>query len=547
MSELRILPNRDRALARRIWPDPEPLAPGTVQEAREHLFELVDAPDADTADLFVDDLPLEALRSGRAGVAVWRWTPGFHAGVVEMRLQLGGRPHDFELVTDPSERKLTREAFDIMIREILEDTYALFSLTSFRKGLAASRENRPPPIARLEFLRSRMEELVRVVSAIDRQPRRLLRAETEAVPYHRAASATGAEVLQSFRSGRLVRETAGARLPAALQGYLPERIRRRVRRSSLDLREHREMKACLQVWSQWLVRASVLLAGRRADDGDDSEQGRVQRQWSRRSRRLAGRLDGLLALPLFEGVGAAMPRPAASAIWRGDARYRAFMRLHRDISLGLAGVFGDFLNLPLARTFDLYELWVFLRLVRAAVERHGANAASLAGLFEGRGMTLRSGTITVPVPTAGVALCFQRQYREYWLEVDQRGSYTREMRPDVAVEALEGGAARSLVVLDAKYRIGRDLNDALSSAHTYRDALVTSDGGSGVQAIVRGAYLISPDAPFLKADWRSTPLPGRLFHPAYRGTFRFGALTLRPGTSLAQVGDALDLVLADAA
>ena len=547
MTELRILPERDERMASRVWPDPEPLEPGTVQEAREHLFELVDAPQAETADLFVDDLPLEALRSGRSGVALWRWTPGFHAGTVEMGLQLDGRRHDFELVTDPSERKLSREAFDTMVREILEDTFALFALTSFRKGLAASRESRPPPIARLEFLRSRMEELVRIVTAIDRQPRRVLRAELEAVPYHRAVTATGSEVLQSFRSGRLVRESAGARLPPALRGYLPEWIHQRVRRSSLDLPEHREMKASLQIWSQWLVRASILLAASAASGGDEPEERSVHRVWARRARRLGSRLEALLLLPLFEGVGAAAPRPVASALWRRDPRYRAFLRLHRDISLGLASVFGDFLNMPLARTFDLYELWVFLRLVRAAVERHGADEAALASLFEGRGMTLRTGAITVPLPAAGVALCFQRQYREFWVEQEGRGSYSREMRPDVAIEALEGDAARPLVVLDSKYRIGRDLNEALSSAHTYRDALVTADAGGGVRAIVRGAYLVTPDAPFVREDWKDTPLPGRLFHPAYRAGFHFGALTLRPGMSLVQVGSALDLVLADAA
>jgi hypothetical protein len=62
-----------------------------------------------------------------------------------------------------------------------------------------------------------------------------------------------------------------------------------------------------------------------------------------------------------------------SAVFRNDPLYRAFYRLWQDIKLGIAAVFGNFLNLPLAPTFELYELWCFLRLVRAAAEEapHG--------------------------------------------------------------------------------------------------------------------------------------------------------------------------------
>ena len=51
--------------------------------------------------------------------------------------------------------------------------------------------------------------------------------------------------------------------------------------------------------------------------------------------------------------------------------------------------------------------------------------------------TLAAGQAVVRLPSAGVALCFQRRYREYWLERDGRGSFSREMRPDVAIEALD--------------------------------------------------------------------------------------------------------------
>ncbi|MFN3354310.1 MAG: DUF2357 domain-containing protein, partial [Brevundimonas sp.] len=537
-ARLEIWPDRDPSRAVRVWPEADIPAEGEVQEAGEHLFVLTGAPDAADSELLIDDLPLEALRTNAVDQARWRWTPGFHAGQVEARLVRPSGSVRFEFVTDPAVRKLTRDAFDRMVRETLEDTFALFSLSAFRTGVARGAGSRPPPIARLEFLRSRLPELKAAVQAIDGRPRRLLRAEVEIVPVHRAARATAPEVLRSFRSGRLLEAGRPERLPERLQGRMPAAIRRSVRRVSQDLPAHRQMKASLETWARWLEAAARLL---NRQDADPSAA-----IWARRTRRMAREVRGLLGLEVFQGVGEGAPRPDGAPIWRSDPRYRRFARLHRDMTLGIAAVFGDFLQMPLARTFDLYELWAYLRLARAAVERWGASAEDVAALFEpGSGITLSAGGARLELPGAGLSLSFQRRFREYWLEKDGRGSFSREMRPDIVVERL-GEGKRDLIVLDAKYRIGADLNDALSSTHMYRDALV-SDGGRGEpRRLVRAAYLVTPAAPTVVGDWRSAPMPGRLFHPEYRGTFSFGAVALTPGMSPEAIADALDLILADA-
>jgi hypothetical protein len=109
-----------------------------------------------------------------------------------------------------------------------------------------------------------------------------------------------------------------------------------------------------------------------------------------------------------------------------------------------------------------------------------------------------------------------------------------------------GGEAARLIILDAKYRIDEGLNAALNSIHTYRDALVREAGGGTVAGIVTAAYLLTPFVPVIGADYRATPLPGRLFHPEYRTSFRFGAVTLRPGMTLAELVAALRVIVADA-
>lgn len=530
----------------RVWPDPEVIPVGSVHETGRYLFELRGAPDADKADLLVDDERLEALRAPIAGTARWRWSPGFHAGAVDLELRIpGSSPRSIEVTTDPDRRKLTRDDFETMVRETLNDTFALFSLSGFRKAVARGAGSRAPAIARLEFLRSRVAELERIVADVARHPRRRLSAEDAEQPYYRAARATSPEILRSFRSGRLLKETSNpSRLPPALKGFLPERIRMRQRRSSMDIPEHRQMAACLRFWSGWLNLAAESLER----GAGDAELHRRAIAWAARSRRLARRVAGLATAPPFTEAGPAPAHLVLSAVFRHDPAYRRFYRIWQDMTLGIAAIFGDFLSLPLARTFELYELWCFLRLLRAAAEEFGAESLELGNLFiadAAGGVTLAAGAVTVPVG-AGWVLCFQKQYREFWVEPNGRGSYSRSMTPDVVVqEPSSNGETGRMIVLDAKYRIDEGLNDALSSIHTYRDALVCEAGG-GVKGIVSAAYLLAPHVPDLRPAYRDTPLPGRLFHPVYRASFRFGAVALHPGMSTAEMRAALRAVLTDA-
>jgi len=533
----------------KVWPDTEPAPAGIVQETGSYVFDLRDAPGAGSAELLIDDRPLEALRSPAPDAARWRWSPGFHAGTVEAELRLpGSNPRRFEIVTDPDLRKLTREDFDVMVREILEDTFALFSLGSFRRSIARGSGTRPPAIARLEFLRSRIDELEAVISAIVRNPRRMLRADETLVPYHRATRATGPEILKSFRTGKVRAEESGpSRLPASLKGFLPELIRIRQRRSSLDLPEHRQMGACLRAWAAWLLAVAETLV--RNDPDADVETRQQRSGWTARCKRLARRLAHMAGEAPFSEAGDATPRLMLSAVFRNDPAYRRFFRLFQDMNLGIAAIFGDFLNMPLARTFELYELWCFLRLVRAATEEFGSEGLQTGDLFitdAAGGLTVAAGAVCVPV-AGGWKLCFQKQYREFWIESGGRGSFSREMTPDVAVmqEAPATGTGR-LFILDAKYRIEEGLNAALSSIHTYRDALVRELEDGAVKGIVSAAYLLTPHVPEIRAGYRDTPLPGRLFHPEYRSSFRFGAVTMRPGMTMAEVGAALRTITADA-
>jgi hypothetical protein len=328
---------------------------------------------------------------------------------------------------------------------------------------------------------------------------------------------------------------------------MPAQIRRRQRRNNVDLPEHRQMKACLRSWAAWLANMGEVLERKAGEAGPEDRNAAAT--WALRARGLARQMNRAASTPFLEQVGEGPARLMLSALFRRDPAYRRFYRLWQDMNLGLAAVFGDFLQMPLARTYDLYELWCFLRLVRAAAEVYGPAGLDVSSLFitdAAGGVTIAAGAVTVPVGS-GYTLCFQKQYREFWIESDRRGSFSRTMVPDVVVTAPgHAGSEGRLIVLDAKYRINEGLNEAINSIHTYRDALVQDAGSGKMEWIVTAAYLLTPHVPELAGEYRTTQLPGRLFHPRYREAFRFGAVTLRPGMSSADLRQCLKTIVADA-
>lgn len=548
MATLRIRQEND-GQSWQVWPVLEQIPPGAIREGASYLFVLQACDQAQAADLLIDDVPVEALRSREPDTAVWRWTPGFHAGTVEVQLSIPGAGlRRFEIITDPDIRKLTRDDFDTMVREVLEDTQALFSISAFRKGVARQRSNRPPPLARLEYLRSRADVIVHTVELIARAPRHYLRADEVVLPTHRARRATGPEIVRSFRSGLIRTETGTpSPLPEALGGRLPERIRVRQCHNSVDLPEHRQMKACLLSWAAWLNGVADTLS--RLERSSDTEIRGTADHWAVRTRHIARRLHNAARTGFMRDVSESTATLNMTSLFRNDPRYLRFYRLWQDMNLGLAALFGDFLQMPLARTHELYELWCFLRLLRAATQEYGPDGVDLKPLFlsdASGGVTLAAGAVSVAVG-AGKMLCFQRQYREYWIEPDGQGSFSRTMVPDIVLaNGGSDGPEKQVIILDAKYRIDNGLNEALNSIHTYRDALVQEVSGDQPEGIVTAAYLLTPYVPVLGTDFRNTPLPGRLFHPCYREKFRFGAVTLRPGMNSDEMRTCLRGIVTDA-
>ncbi|WP_127532968.1 DUF2357 domain-containing protein [Paenibacillus kobensis] len=167
-------------------------------------------------------------------------------------------------------------------------------------------------------------------------------------------------------------------------------------------------------------------------------------------------------------------------------------------------------SIPLKDTYHLYEIWVFMKLVRM-VREHGV-VLDTSDLFtlEQDGLVLKlSEKKESRIRLAGGAtLAYQRTFTK---ATQDYVTYTHGMIPDIVLEA--GG---KLYIFDPKYRLDHNLPMALGEMHKYRDGIISkADGGKVVDEV----YII-------------TPAPGQenahLFGDEYRQQYRMGAYDLKP-------------------
>ena len=541
-----------------LHPVLQPIGEGVITEADGGAF-VLDAPglDAWAWALRVEGRTLTPTPGDRPGRLQWNWSPGFHAGTVSIELLEHGTPRfATEVTTDPALRKLTRSEYHSMLGDIFADTLALLALTGHRVGFERG-DTRPPGIARILFLAQELSNIERAVREIDSAPHTWTRFETHVGSLGRLRRVRPVELARAAPSARAVAAGAtlsrsGQRLARRLGGRLPERVRVRRARHSNDRREHREMLGALCHWRTFLARAI------RGIEADGTRLHQRRKSLIRRCRGLVLRIRELERLSVFEGL---LPKPGPlqhSHLYQAVGPYKRFHRSWRAFSAGLAQVCGDFLSLPLQRTFDLYEQWAFLRLLRAAVDMdpNGDWGGAFSEKLDATGLTLQ--LAGRPFSAGRFTLAFQESFHEAWTSAAAGkagsklfvGSYSRVMRPDITVRCRRGGEQLpELVVLDTKYRVEQQLEGAISELHKYRDAIVEVDSGLvAVAHAVAAAFVIAPRSPFSEGPpvWRDDKTPRVYFRQEYQSRFRFGVVVLRPGHApLDACREVLQLVAGD--
>lgn len=513
--------------------------------AENSNYELVldaDIPEPEKWHLQVvcNDVPLEHL--ARSNEHFFPLEIDYYAGELRLMVRRNGRLLSHaDLIVDPNKAKLTRDQYATMLRDIAADTLALYRLSQTkvpaRTRWAATRLN----IATLELIRLHFERLEACIRRVARSPIRRLVREDHRVPVMKARR-VDARAIRRAVAGRGLRPATPEEksiLPDTverLENHWFDMITTRSAQETDNTYENRVLRGFL-VWLDTRMRRFLSSL---ASVGDDEYPEPVRLAWIDRLRDYRARLTHLLRLPIFADLPPELGGSRPTAVFRSHPDYAASFRIMRAIKAGVDCREGSSVSLPIDRTYRLYEIWCYVRLLRALSEEFPAFALTVSELLKEQPDTDRLGVRLLQ--GAGVSvklgdraqLIYQREYNPAGHRAGRAGTLVVPARPDLVIEGLpaptdEPASLDAVIVIDPKYRVGPSLYEAVRALHIYRDAIIGADGRRLVMAaVLLSPYDLGPQPPV----WSDAPLPDRMFFSGFRDAYRLGAVSARPGADI---------------
>lgn len=467
------------------------MPPGFISEHRVYAIKLQLNGEAIPLEweLSVNDQPLERILKKNAGY--FRYSTEFFAG--EIRLTLIGESKvrfDLQLIVEPDRYKLTRDDYSAMIADIRRSTLALYRLGKVTLPAPTSMSARRTTLITLELIRTHFGQFEAAIQRLARRPARLLTAYQHKVDVLKARRVDDRDIERALRSKSIrganaAEARAAPKLVKALQGNWIPKLGETNRIETADLYEHRAILGFIK----WL---DAILLGflEQTDNGlaTDSSQllrSRVER-WRSRLARLARR-------DLFRKL---KPDPAlrATTRFRMNPDYASAFSAMNAMRAGLGD--GDRIApaVPIDKTFALYEMWCYIRLLKAATEMQPSTVVKVRELLQGLddpsllGFVLAGGDFSRIPLSPRHSLTYQRRFGP---KIDAEGVYTHHLEtiPDITISACNvEGQCCELAIFDPKYRVGSSLLNGLRDLHVYRDAILGNEG-----PLTKFAVAITPD------------------------------------------------------
>jgi hypothetical protein len=507
--------------------------PGVIIEHGTYRLRLEEerpGADPDGYQAEAGEVPLNLVRERAAGGQVrleWEWMPDFFTGEFSFVIRYQGEQiyppagAAGQVTVAPDLRKLTADHYEAMVADLLRWTSGGQAPAPGQMWAATSRAPAESVLAQLALLDRHWDTVERQVEEVLARPRRRLVQRTVEVELYRVQRVTGrqwqAAVERPWTWGPHAPATASApgalaRAQAAARGLLPEVLLQDSAYSTLAVPENIFVVTMLADLRQGLTNAISLLAV--APAGPQRE---VAERRAVRARAMLRRVSAWLRETWLAGLaptpGQISPTPALLKHPVYGSLWRFYHRWRRAVTL----LDGADRPLTLDRTYQLYEYWCFLTVVRAVASTLGGDPDAAVGAAIGHsGATLRLALVPgkrldLPFAAAGVTVSYQR---EFWYGGRGVSSISHVQKPDITIEW-----AGRLFLLDPKYRVGHEgILGGLGDMHRYRDALVTADGR---RAVVAG-FLLCPGEPVEPGD-------RRYLAPDYQDRWGFGILRLAPG------------------
>ena len=439
------------------------LEPGvtTNRGCREDWTLVIGAPDGDGWSLLVDDAPI-ALDADR----IWRWSPGFFAGLVEAQLYRHGRRlATYCLEVAPDADKLALPLYQQMLDELMEMDPVLVIGTEPATTKMGALGPAADPWVEFRRLRRHGPDFVAALQRLTQRPIRTVRSARRTAPIRTARRVDRQTVRSAVTMG-----TIGPLVPGfeAVQSQIVQA------EPHYDLpwyEEHYDGPANRCIMALLLAvqrRARDLLASLEElvnRDSDSETRTGLAERWPVRRRFLKNLLHELKPLLRAEPFRSVTVPEMTAAGLTAIAAHPTYARAYRcgwsAIRRGLQAS-NAIEAVWLCPSWELYERWCFAQVVK--------QLKVLTGIEGVTGWDASKGVWKTRL-ASGVRLRAESQRTFSSNQDAEFRSVSRERRPDVVL-TVESGSERRYLTLDAKYMQARSsVLAAMASAHIYNDSL----------------------------------------------------------------------------
>lgn len=411
------------------------------------------------ARVFVDDVELR-----REATTYLKWRPSFYAGRVSVDVVTTGEQRTrYFLDVSPSQAKSGQAEFDEMVTDIRAFDQALLGGAS-SASMEFGHTGKPGKLAG-DILLARLREhgpaFLSAVEAIAYSPHRSLAAEAKVLPLSRIRRLHHSS-LQDRRLAAMA--TGHSPSPEAMDTLQVSSL---TSAPTFDTPANRALLALLRRFRAALTTTHEKVKELKLGTPPEEQALRVERRLEDLDR-LGFRTQKLLFGPLFSEVTNGETSSAGLTQIAAQPSYsRAYRLGFRSLSSDVDGADSSD-QLHVGPSWGIYETWCYLQVLKTLAEVTGIAGIpcepSAAAAERATSFTLADG--------ATLEVLFQASFPALKASGKRFGwSLSRERRPDIVL-VHSFGATRRFLVLDAKWRSGREnVLDAMASAHIYHDAL----------------------------------------------------------------------------
>lgn len=432
--------------------------------------------------LRMNDMPLAMVRTEYGWEGEWM-TP-FQSGMLYIAIEHTEK-FTFQTYLYSDERKLTEADYEKMISDILKEAAACFQHSGAPIGFETSGFERNVSLAQWDYIERYFHILQRLFREIQSEPLRRLRMSER---WLRRENVKRVSTSLLAWSDRHPGNGMSEEIP------VPALLWTGVREDTYNVYENQIVRRHLQDFRRLL---------------SQYETASIE-NIRNKARQYADRVSHWMNSSFLQDVGRHNGPIVISQSFRKHPIYRNWFSWFQKLNQFEDYKIGFNSPIPLKDTYHLYEIWVFMQIVKFFREQELLLDSKDLFTLEQDGLVLKlsekkESRIKL---VGGSTLAYQRWFTS---ATQDFVTYTHGMKPDIVLEA-----NGKLYIFDPKYRLDHNLPMALGEMHKYRDGIVRKlDGTRAVEEV----YIVTP------AIGKEN---SHLFDDDYRGNYRMGAYGLKP-------------------